>query len=305
MFVAFAFCWTYFFQAGLLEGMYERIVARTNIRLPYYRLLVSIVVVLFSWFLVLPSKLIIKFKKGLFACNYILPAIFLGAVTGFGRTAKVWILVCVFVALLLLVSKIVASVPKSDIPERGVSGAMLIMVLLFCMTALLGNTDENLHRRMLMDRYMKNGDYEKVLEIGRFEEESDEAIDLLRAKALIATDQIGDALFQYSISNPAALADSLDGCISLLLRGDVMALRDTIDLSAYSKLPRYYMEGLILAGDQRVQETFPEEYDQASDTYNQFLEAIETVKDEPKQYQANVTFFNYHESYYWFYYFKL
>lgn len=305
LFLAFAFSWTYFFQAGLLENAYSTFAGKTGIRIPYNRLAMSLVLVLVSMLLTLPSRKIRFFKNGTLACHYILPAIFLGVVTSFNQSARAWIIAAVFVVLLAVVCRIVVSVPKPDIPERAFSGAILIMVMLFILVAIIGNTDENLHRQLLIERYMAKGDYESALMVGRYEEESDESIDMLRAKALIATGQAGDELFQYSICNPSALADSLDNELSLLLRGDVMTFSNTLDLSSYSNLPKYFMQAMVLAGDQRVQEIYPEQYSDASDLYNKFLNALESVKDFPRQYQANSTFITYHETYYWFYYFKL
>lgn len=305
MFVTFAFCWTFFFQAGLLEAAYSGLVGRTGLRIPYNRLAMSVVLVLVSMLFVLPSRRIHNFRNGLVACNYILSAIFLGALTGYHQPARVWIFAALFAILLIVICRIVASVPKPDIVERSFSGAILIMTLLFCLIAILGNTDENTHRQLLIERYMEKGEYEKALQVGRFEEESNEAIDLLRAKALIATGQIGDELFQYSICNPSVLADSLDGEISLLLKGDLQAFCSTIDLSAYSSLPRYYMQAMVLAGDQRVQDIYPEDYTEASDQYTRFLEVLDSVKDTPQQYQSNATFLDFHETYYWVYYFRL
>ena len=159
--------------------------------------------------------------------------------------------------------------------------------------------------------------YEQLLEFGRNEEESDLGIDLLRAKAMLAIDTtpqssaIGDMLFRYSISDPKALSNALDKIgteqaylASCLLDGNLSEFCDTIDINAYKTMPSYYMQALVMANDSLAQAKFPKQYADEQSSYNSFREALAAVESEPKQFQANTTFINYHESYFWFYTFK-
>lgn len=316
MFVAFGIGWTYFFQSDIIGAAFSAVTGKSGLTVPYYPLTMSLLLTGIALLLVFPMRWLMGFKNGLYATHYVLAAVFLGLVAGYdgqsmlGQTMTEWILSGVLILLLIIVCKMVSALPKYDNAERSVAGALLIMTLLFCMTALLGNTNENMHRRLMMERYSESGNYEKVLQIGKLEEESDESIDMIRAKAMLECGNLGDRLFEYSISNPKALAEFLESSDSVsidafLLKGDIKSVVDSIDLFAYKELPKYYAQAMVLAGDLRIQDMFPEEYSKASDLYNQFLEALEPVKNESEQYQANTTYIKFHDSYYWFYSFKL
>lgn len=328
LFAAFAFCWLYFFQRELLQAENSALFSDDNglrIWMFNHHFLVSLALTAIALLLAIPGRLVLRFKKGLYACNYLLSAAFLGVITGydgqsvFGQSFTVWIVTGVFLFVLFLICKIVASVPKSEYNDRPrtLAGNLLILSLLFCTTAYLGNTDENLHRRLRMEQMFEGGRYEQLLEYGRYEEESDLGIDLLRAKAMLAIDTtpqssaIGDMLFRYSILDPKALSNALGKIgteqaylASCLLDGNLSEFCDTIDINAYKTMPSYYMQALVMANDSIAQAKFPKQYADEQLSYNSFREALAAVESEPKQFQANTTFINYHESYFWFYTFK-
>ena len=221
--------------------------------------------------------------------------------------------------LLFLICKIVASVPKSEYNDRPrtLAGTLLILSLLFCFVGYLGNTDENLHRRLRMEQLFNDGRYEDLLEYGRYEEESDPGIDLLRAKSMLALQAdpkgsaIGDMLFRYSISDPKALSRSLRKMdktqtylASCLLNGDIWSFRDSINLEDYKTMPCYYMQALVLANDSLASARFPQQFKDEQECYDSFLKDLDAVSAEKTQYKANASFINYHETYFWFYTFK-
>ena len=328
LFAAYAFCWLYFFQRELLQAENSVLFSADNglrIWMFNHHLLVSLFLTFVALLLVIPGRLMLRFKKGLYACNYMLSAIFLAVITGydgesvFGRDLTVWIASGAFLFVLFLICKIVASVPKSEYNDRPrtLSGNLLILSLLFGITAYLGNTDENLHRRLKMEQMFEDGRYEQLLEYGRYEEESDSGIDLLRAKSMLAlpTDPagsaIGDMLFRYSISDPKALSKALKSMnneqaylAACLLDGNLKAFSDTINLDTYKTLPGFYMQALVIANDSAACARFPKEFAQSQTAYDSFCEALEPLEQEPLQFQVNSTFINYHETYFWFYTFK-
>ena len=328
LFSAFAFCWLFFFQRELLQAENSVLFSADNglrIWMFNHHLLVSLFLTVVALLLAIPGRLMLRFKKGLYACNYMLSAIFLGVITGydgesvFGQDLTVWIVSGAFLFVLFLICKIVASVPKSEYNDRPrtLAGTLLILSLLFCFVGYLGNTQENLHRRLRMEQMYKDGRYEDLLEYGRYEEESDPGIDLLRAKAMLALQAtpkgsaIGDMLFRYSISDPKTLSRSLKSInsdqaflSSCLLEGNLQAFADTINLNAYSTMPKYYMQALVILNDSIASVKFPNQFADEMTSYNSFREALESLKSEPKQFQANSTFITYHESYFWFYTFK-
>ena len=328
LFGAFAFCWLYFFQRELLQAEYRVLFSADNglrIWMFNHHLLVSLSLTLIALLLAIPGRIVLRFKKGLYACNYLLSAAFLGVITGydgdslFGQTYTEWIVTGASMLLLFLVCKIVASVPKSEYNDRPrtLAGNLLLMSLLFCITGYLGNTDENLHRRLRMEQMYSDGNYFELLEIGRFEEESDASIDLIRAKAMLnieanpAGSGIGDMLFKYSISNPKKLANSLVNengtqayLSACLLNRDIESFRDSIHLEDYKELPKYYMQALVIANDSMAAVQFPQQFKDEKVLYDSFCDAVESVENESCQFQANSTFISFHESYFWFYTFR-
>ena len=284
---------------------------------------ISLLLVALSLSLVIPGRNILRFKKGLYACNYLLSAVFLGAITGydgdsfFGQGSTVWIVIAVFAVVMVSVCKMVASVPRSDYNDRPrtLTGNLMIMCLLFCMVGFLGNTDENLHRHLTMERLFSDGEYGKLLELGRNEEESDRYIDYLRAKAMLevpfesnpAGSGIGELLFSYSISDPISLSKALNEIpstqaylASRLLAGDLCGFADSIELSQYNILPQYYMQALVSISDSSAMSMFPMQYNEELSRYNSFIEKVESLGDGTELFLANSTFIDFHSTYYWF-----
>ena len=325
LFAAFAFCWLYFFQRELLQAENRVLFSADNglrIWMFNHHFLVSVALTAISMLLAIPGRIVLRFKKGLYGCNYLFSAAFLGVITGydgdslFGQSYTEWIVTGIFMLVLFLICKIVASVPKSEYNDRPrtLAGNLLLMSLLFCLAGYLGNTDENLHRRLRMEQLYNDGRYEDLLEVGRYEEESDPGIDLLRSKAMLALEAtpggsgIGDMLFSYSISDPRKLARSLSGMdntqaylSACLLNRDIESFRDSIHLEDYKELPTYYMQALVIADDSLSAVQFPRQFKDEKTLYDSFCDAVESVENEPRQFQANSTFISFHESYFWFY----
>jgi len=327
LFASFAFSWLFFFQRELIWAENAEIFSAASFRVPawlcHHHLVVSLFLTALSLLLAIPGRLLMRFRKGLYACNYLFSAAFLGIITGYdeesllGQTYVQWIVAGAFMLVLFLVCKIVASVPKSDYNDRPrtLAGNLLIMSLLFCMTGYLGNTDENLHRRLKMEYLYFRFQYDDVLQVGRYEEESDPGIDLLRAKSMLwlpvndapEGSGIGDMLFKYSISDPDSLANSLKRInntqaylSACLLCRDIESFRDSIRLSDYKVLPRYYMQAMVIANDSLAAARFPQQFKDELECYESFRSKLESLESEPKQFQANSTFINFHETYFWF-----
>lgn len=326
LFWVFAFCWLFFFQGDLIGAAISGLFPADSVFaawVSHHHLVPCLVLTLIALLMALPGRILLRFRKGLYACNYLFSALFLAVITGYdgdsllGQTYTEWIVAGLFMLILFLVCKVVASVPKSGYNDRSrtLAGNLLIMSLLFCLTGFLGNTDENLHRRLVMERLYSAGKYDKLLELGRYEEESDKTIDLLRAQAMLGIpftgnpsgSMIGERLFDYSISDPVSLSSELADMgdtqaylASCLLNGDFSSFRDSIRLQDYSVLPKYYMQALVLASDSAAMRLFPAQYKDEQSLLESFTERLESVSDQPLQYKANSTFVDYHSTYYWF-----
>ena len=327
LFSVFALLWLCIFQANLLNDVFRHVLQELfkadNVNLHY--LILPVALALIITLLVIPFARLFKFKDSLYACNYLVSALLLGIVTAFesssspilsGPTTTVWIATVIFSAILFIICKIIQTVPRQSVMNgpRVTSGNLLIMTLLFCLVGYLGNTDENLHRRLMMEHLYAQSEYEELLEIGRLEEESDPAIDLLRAQAMLnlsaepASSKIGEQLFSYSISDPQSLSQSLKETqneqailASNLLDKDLDSFRAKIKYESYKILPKYYMQALVIANDSIARTKFPQQYAEEKSLYDSFCQTLEPVESESPQYQSNTTYIKYHTTYFWYY----
>lgn len=330
LFSAFAFCWFYIFQRDLVSAEIRLIFAGSDSLVGKFsdsHLIVSLILTVVSLLLAIPGRILLRFKKGLYGCNYLLSALFLGIFTGydgdsfFGQSYTVWMATVISAVSLFLICKIIASVPKSEYNDRPrtLAGNLLLMSILFTMVGYIGNTDENLHRRLGMERMYSEKRYAELLEIGRDEEESDASIDLLRAKAMLnlpvepnpAGSGIGEMLFRYSIYAPKALANSLKSMdntqaylSACLLNCNIESFRDSIHLENYKTLPTYYMQALVIANDSLANVVFTKQFKEEKELYDSFLRELSPLEGEPVQFRINSTYINFHETYFWFYTFK-
>lgn len=326
LFALFSFCWLFFFQRELMDMAYRTLFSDykdvVNL-LVHNHLVLSVIVTIILALLAIPGRYIFHFGRGLHSCNYLLSAVSLGIITGFdehrffAQTSTTWIVTTLFVVLLPIACLVISSVPKSKYNDRPrtLAGNLLIMSLLFCLIGLMGNTCENTHRSLRMERLYSTGHFEELLAIGMEEEESNEAIDLIRAQAMLSLPtgsnpqgcMIGERLFDYSIFNPQRLShtlrqldDSQAYLASCLLEGKRELFTDSIALASYTILPKYYMQALVMSADSVARSLFPQQFANEQALYNQFLTTLEQLSDEPEQFRANSTFEDYHKSYYWY-----
>jgi len=327
LFSVFAFCWLYFLQRDLISATIIELFPADSVFsgwMSHHHLVVSLFLTAVALLLAIPGRMLLRFRKGLYACNYLFSALFLAVITGYdgesllGQTYTEWIVAGLFMLILFLVCKIVGSVPKSSYNDRPrtLAGNLLIMSLLFCITGYLGNTDENLHRRLRLEQLFIDGDYDRMLQLGRLEEESDRDIDLLRAKAMLNIDAgnnpagsgIGDNLFSYRISDPHALAVALrqDGgheayLASCLLEGDTDSFCQSIEIKSYNPIPKYYMQALVMAADSSAQRSFADHFAKEKSVYDNFVRTLEPLSGESSSLRSNSTYIDYHDTYFWFY----
>lgn len=343
IFLIFAVLWLCLFQGNLIDECYYRLTGRYVMsglsNFNYRHLILPLILAVFITLIEIPVARLFRFRDGLNACNYLISAILLGLVAGFdghkllSQEMTVWIWSAVFSVLLLIICKIIQTIPRQAVMNapRVVSGNLLILTLLFCLTAYLGNTDENYHRKLQIEQLVKHGKYEKALQIGRYEEETDSEITLWRIDAMLNSPAdipgsvIGERMFQYPM--PSSI-DQRSIIVSLMAvnQDDTPELAQNAHLAAYliecrlksftdylkykstlidrwtdGSVPRYFMQALVIANDSTASARFPRQFNEELERYESFQSKLEPIKSEPKQFQANSTYINYHETYFWFY----
>lgn len=329
LFGVFAFSWIHFFQGELLCAMLRSVTGGKWNALFEHRILITLPLTLLVLLTAIPSHRLIGFKGGMYACNYLLPAILLGALTGysstavFGQTLSQWITVLAISIALWTVCKIVASVPKSQYckKQREACGNLFILSILFCITATLGNTDENLHRKLRIEHYLHLGQYEKALSIGVYEHETNSAISLARLDAMLRMDAqkpgsgVGEYLFTFPLDNAKELLEALSvmsgrteydsnsveiaqALISRNLSKAESLIAPYIDKGV---MPKYYMQLMVLTGNQQAAAKHSVQYSEQKAILDSFKTQLEQLSSENLRFQSNSTYIDYHTTYYWFY----
>lgn len=330
IFLTFTLSWLMFFQRDLLSAAMTTL---SSDRSSSYACFFVSVLLIFLVLLPVPIiNSIFKFRNGLYAANYTLSAFMLGAFTGydgnrfFGQSGKEWIISVCFVAAIFIFSVIKSFSVRSNTPDnpRKISDNLLIMTLLFCLAAFLGNTDENLHRKLRIERYLSKCQYEKALQVGCNEEETDSDITLLRAKAMLLLDAdnpgsgTGEHLFAYPIREPKLLSLGLSKLLSDPMYDNVTVniARALVDCDIYTadslimpflrqgRLPAYYMQVLVLNESTDAAARFPEEFAKEKERFDLFVETLERMKNDPMLIRANSTYKEYGKTYYWYYEFR-
>ena len=328
LFLAFALCWLNMQRDILLSAVGHKLPVGDSVR-PFS---IVYICLLFICFILIPvplSRLFFRFNNGLYACNYALSAFLLGCLTAYDghhllpQSLKIWIAGLSILLMILVIARII-SFRNRKMPDSGavvLSSNLFIMSILFCVTALLGNTDENLHRKLRIESLLSNGEYEKALRIGENEEETDPSITLLRVKAMLGLDAekpgsgVGDHLFLYPLSDVDILIDSLKSMQQdsaydthaleiavAMLEADIAKAESLISLLAHgTDIPVYYLQLLMMSDNGTVPLSAYASYNKERENYDSFNQLMAQLKNEPFQIRANSSYIQYHKTYYWYY----
>ncbi len=335
VFSLFSFSWLAFFQGHLICYAYDKVISSLggivgNCNRFIMAVFVTVILDLIArWIHRIP-----KYAGVFNALDYLIPSIILGIITGFdnevffSQTPAQWTATVVLILLLLLVTTVIRyrNNIKPDSQKIVFTTNLLILFFEMLIVASLSNTDENLHRRAAMERYLDKCQYDKMLAVGYNEQESDAKIDWLRLQAMYALDAdslgtgLAEHMFQYPISDISLATtfvensisssdDSLTreylGNVAALLERDLQCL-DSIDILLYNKvLPRYFMQALIIAGRDSLEQYFPDQYREENRVFESFINVLEAAADKSEIYRRNVTYHDFHRTYYWFYNFNL
>ena len=337
LFMVFAFAYVYFFQGDLLGAAHSFLSqGRTA---GYNCLISSIVVTGLALLMEYAVERLLDYRGYVYACNYIPSAFFLGFITRFdgqyllGDSAVPVIWMAVVCALAMIVCKIVQTGIMVEKRENliPVASNSFLLLLVMAVVPIIGNTDENWHRGLKMERLLNSGLVDDALNVGRYESESDRTIDLLRVRALLANDQdtlsigtdVADRLFSFSIADRMALASELRS----IEQSDTVNLANTLTLVSYllekrldqflsefdvyswqeTPMPRYFVQAIVLAdslGMEVPDMTYvrsQSSYGDAVDEYSAFSSALRNIEGQPVRIRANSLYLDHHESLYWFY----
>lgn len=333
LFTLFAFCWTFFFQGLLFGKMYDAAISMVGGIEGHYSRLVSAVILTLAVDVIALCIRMIPFVKGPFySLDFLASSIVLGLLSSFDgelfftRTSDQWITVAA-VSLLLL---ILAAFIRSRFTSRTCTGPaktainLMILPVLFMLTAILGNTDELYHRELLVGEYLERGNCEKALLVGKNEEESSVRLDVLRTNAMMAVNgdstgfELGDRLFDYSIYDPVYLSSYIrnkaisdSAChdnamlVAALLDRDLERVDSTINVRNYNKvMPRFIMQAMVITGNENVRQAFPQQFRQESENYRQFLKTLEESPDRSAKYLKNRSLPDWRNTYFRYYRFK-
>ncbi len=332
VFSLFSFSWLSFFQGHLICYAYDKVISSLGGIVGNCNRFIAAAFI--TVILDLIARWINRMRRhaGIFnAMDYLIPSIILGIITGFdnevffSQSAVQWVVAVILIVLLLLATVVIRYRNNIKPDSRKIVSTTNLLILFFEMliVASLGNTDENLHRRTAMEKYLNECRYEKLLAVGYDEQESDSKIDWLRLQAMYAldTDSLGTGLaermFQYPISDiPLATTfirnsiSSSDDSLMQVYLGDVAALLerdmqhlDSMDLSLYYNkvLPRYFMQALIVAGHDSLEYYFPDQYREEKRVFESFENVLENADGQSEVYRRNATYYDFHRTYYWFY----
>lgn len=340
LFSLFAFIYLYFFQRDLLGMMYGMLPAADL--LPFSQLFVSLILTAIILFIGLQIRKLLRFKDMWYACNYLPSAFLLGLCTSCDKehfinlTEGSWYIVLLLFVLVMGLLKVLSMIPQGRNNLMKWPYAILLLLLTFCVTLFIGNTDENLHRELKVSGLLEKGEPEKALQIGVKAEECTTELTLLRAKAMLqlpaaeAGSEIAERFFTYPVADPAIVADSLYALTdSVLLRkenANLMALLvdkeleefvkyidadsdSTIRLSLWypNDAPRYYMEAMILYEyiyDTEVvnlKNLYPAQYNRVSEQFSKYVETKKEYYIYSEQNRRNRLYMSHGKTYWWYY----
>lgn len=116
--------------------------------------------------------------------------------------------------------------PKGITPLRYLWVNVGTMVAMMLVTCAIGCNDATFHRRMRMERLMKDGHYAEALQVGEWEEETDSSLTFLRAWALSRTHAMGDHLFDYPLTGGSDALLPNGGSVRLMMVPETRLYKD-------------------------------------------------------------------------------
>ena len=332
VFSLFSFSWLAFFQGYLICYAYDTVISSIGgIAGNCNRFIMAVCVTAILDLMAVYIRRLKKKPSVFSSLDFLVPSLILGIFTGFdnesyfSQTTGQWVAASI---LTVFVLSVVAIIRHRNIikPEKRMivfTTNLLLLFLEMLIVALLGNTDENLHRRAAMEKYIGKSQFEKVLEVGYNEDETDTKIEWLRLQAMYSLDTLtlgsglAERLFEYPVSDFESAETFLVNSVSssddslmqvylnnviALLKCDMQSFGDSAVTLQYDKeLPKFFMQALILAGHDSLDFYYPEQYRQEKQVFDSFESTLKEVGHKPDAYRRNATYWDFRRTYYWYY----
>jgi hypothetical protein len=211
VFVLFSFSWLYFFQADQMAmAQHELSSGMTRYSPLLGTLIITAVLMLLQWLVFS----IFRLTKRFHALTYVPSMTLLALITEVSRqivsadgvSPWIWVLPVLVLLLWAAVSYVarVAQEVETDLSYAILSRPMwinsLLMALQIMCVAWTSNTNAVSHYRMQTETLLADGAYQKALEVGKYSDESDANLLMLRMYALARENALGERLFEYPIT---------------------------------------------------------------------------------------------------------
>lgn len=208
LFALFSFTFIAFYQAPLLEMMYNHVATG---KLEYNNVVVAGVITAFLTLLAVWLNRFARFQREWTAMAYLPSSLMLAFITDIDRSLftgdySVWGWVFIFVAgtvVYLFLSFVLHRMLFEKIKNLAMSKNkilwrnFILMVLLFSLIGTLSSSEENIKREAFVASHYKNGEIAEALLIGYNSLDASPQLTALRAYVMAKEGVLGEKLFEY------------------------------------------------------------------------------------------------------------
>ncbi len=252
IFVIFVFSYVYYFQGGLLCMIqYAWSGGMTHYNVTVGAAIITVTAVAIAAVTAFFTR---KLPERIFTLNYAPSLLLVGLMTAVERdgynvcTSTLWLIATPLLIIAVFILMNTASqLSPFLVPLRSKGflsqiwwSNLLMMVAMFALVFIMGNSNRTLHTRLDVERYCYEGDWDKALNVGMPQYDNDSSLTMLRALALANKGELPNALFSYEITGGSQSLFPNKDLSSSFIISDGYSLWQTI-----GKVPRNYSEPVI------------------------------------------------------------
>lgn len=233
-FVLFSFFYLYLMQGESLRLMHRTL---SEGGIPYSPFWGALILTVVLWLARWGLNLLTRFRDKWLAVSYfpaylsvalissLHPAVTNGADFHLALSDNWWLALVLFVAyvaLAVVYQKQGLTVVKEPIPRTLIPNLLVLLVFTY-VTGAVGNSDELLHRELVVAQRISEGDFEEALQEGKKSLHNSRTLMTLRSLALSHVDSLGQALFSYprTEASEGLFFDESRGEVSSLTNQDI------------------------------------------------------------------------------------